>query len=114
MNQGTQGYSLMKKTEGRKSRDTVSLSQNSIHKEDIFSLYCSIFFTEEEWLTFWDMLWSNRYASDKLQNPANQADLFCSILAQMQFELVKHSKINLCISQFTSRKIWAVKNPSLI
>jgi hypothetical protein len=26
MNQGTQGYSLMKKTEGRKSRDTVSLS----------------------------------------------------------------------------------------
>jgi hypothetical protein len=25
MNQGTQGYSLMKKTEGRKSRDTVSL-----------------------------------------------------------------------------------------
>jgi hypothetical protein len=26
MNQGTQGYSLTKKTEGRKSRDTVSLS----------------------------------------------------------------------------------------
>jgi hypothetical protein len=26
MNQGTQGYSLMKKTEGRKSRDTVPLS----------------------------------------------------------------------------------------
>jgi hypothetical protein len=26
MNQGTQGYSLMKKTEGRKSRDTVSLN----------------------------------------------------------------------------------------
>jgi hypothetical protein len=25
MYQGTQGYSLMKKTEGRKSRDTVSL-----------------------------------------------------------------------------------------
>jgi hypothetical protein len=25
MNQGTQGYSLTKKTEGRKSRDTVSL-----------------------------------------------------------------------------------------
>jgi hypothetical protein len=25
MNQGTRGYSLMKKTEGRKSRDTVSL-----------------------------------------------------------------------------------------
>jgi hypothetical protein len=25
MNQGTQGYSLMKKTEGRKSRDTVPL-----------------------------------------------------------------------------------------
>jgi hypothetical protein len=25
MNQGTQGYSLMKKIEGRKSRDTVSL-----------------------------------------------------------------------------------------
>jgi hypothetical protein len=28
MNQGTQGYSLMKKTEGRKSRDTVSLKDN--------------------------------------------------------------------------------------
>jgi hypothetical protein len=27
MNQGTQGYSLTKKTEGRKSRDTVSLNQ---------------------------------------------------------------------------------------
>jgi hypothetical protein len=26
MNQGTQGYSLTKKTEGRKSRDTVSLT----------------------------------------------------------------------------------------
>jgi hypothetical protein len=26
MNQGTQGYSLTKKTEGRKSRDTVSLN----------------------------------------------------------------------------------------
>jgi hypothetical protein len=31
MNQGTQGYSLMKKTEGRKSRDTVSLNRPS-HK----------------------------------------------------------------------------------
>jgi hypothetical protein len=29
MYQGTQGYSLMKKTEGRKSRDTVSL--NIVH-----------------------------------------------------------------------------------
>jgi hypothetical protein len=29
MNQGTQGYSLMKKTEGRKSRDTVPLSKNT-------------------------------------------------------------------------------------
>jgi hypothetical protein len=29
MNQGTQGYSLTKKTEGRKSRDTVSLSVKS-------------------------------------------------------------------------------------
>jgi hypothetical protein len=33
MNQGTQGYSLMKKTEGRKSRDTVSLTQWSIESE---------------------------------------------------------------------------------
>jgi hypothetical protein len=30
MYQGTQGYSLMKKTEGRKSRDTVSLSSTLI------------------------------------------------------------------------------------
>jgi hypothetical protein len=29
MNQGTQGYSLTKKTEGRKSRDTVSLNHPS-------------------------------------------------------------------------------------
>jgi hypothetical protein len=28
MNQGTQGYGLTKKTEGRKSRDTVSLMSN--------------------------------------------------------------------------------------
>jgi hypothetical protein len=27
MNQGTQGYSLTKKTEGRKSRDTVPLNK---------------------------------------------------------------------------------------
>jgi hypothetical protein len=27
MNQGTQGYSLMKKNKGRKSRDTVPLSR---------------------------------------------------------------------------------------
>jgi hypothetical protein len=27
MNQGTQGYSFTKKTEGRKSRDTISLSK---------------------------------------------------------------------------------------
>jgi hypothetical protein len=30
MNQGTQGYSLMKKTEGRKSRDTVSLKREPV------------------------------------------------------------------------------------
>jgi hypothetical protein len=30
MNQGTQGYSLTKKTEGRKSRDTVSLNESVI------------------------------------------------------------------------------------
>jgi hypothetical protein len=30
MNQGTQGYSLMKKTEGRKSRDTVPLTDDYI------------------------------------------------------------------------------------
>jgi hypothetical protein len=29
MNQGTEGYSLTKKTEGRKSRDTVSLNWNA-------------------------------------------------------------------------------------
>jgi hypothetical protein len=33
MNQGTQGYSLKKKTEGRKSRDTVSLTQQFVWKE---------------------------------------------------------------------------------
>jgi hypothetical protein len=33
MNQGTQGYSLMKKTEGRKSRDTVSLNDLTNRKE---------------------------------------------------------------------------------
>jgi hypothetical protein len=33
MNQGTQGYSLMKKTEGRKSRDTVSLKGYSEEKK---------------------------------------------------------------------------------
>jgi hypothetical protein len=36
MNQGTQGYSLTKKTEGRKSRDTVSLKMRirnaTVHK----------------------------------------------------------------------------------
>jgi hypothetical protein len=31
MNQGTQGYSLMKKTEGQKSRDTVPLSEFAKH-----------------------------------------------------------------------------------
>jgi hypothetical protein len=41
MNQGTQGYSLMKKTEGRKSRDTVSLSQNESKKQN-------------EWFHFWE------------------------------------------------------------
>jgi hypothetical protein len=30
MNQGTQGYSLTKKTEGRKSRDTVSLKKHCL------------------------------------------------------------------------------------
>jgi hypothetical protein len=37
MNQGTQGYSLTKKTEGRKSRDTVSLNSASFdtHKSHI-------------------------------------------------------------------------------
>jgi hypothetical protein len=34
MNQGTQGYSFTKKTEGRKSRDTVSLMPSKLlHKE---------------------------------------------------------------------------------
>jgi hypothetical protein len=32
MYQGTQGYSLMKKTEGRKSRDTVSLKLSKLLK----------------------------------------------------------------------------------
>jgi hypothetical protein len=32
MNQGTQGYSLTKKTEGRKSRDTVSLIATEVTK----------------------------------------------------------------------------------
>jgi hypothetical protein len=30
LNQGTQGYSLMKKTEGRKSRDTVPLKKQIV------------------------------------------------------------------------------------
>jgi hypothetical protein len=33
MNQGTQGYSLTKKTEGRKSRDTVSLRRKALQHE---------------------------------------------------------------------------------
>jgi hypothetical protein len=31
MNQGTQGYSLTKATEGRKSRDTIPLNMNRQH-----------------------------------------------------------------------------------
>jgi hypothetical protein len=36
MNQGTQGYSLTKKTEGRKFRDTVSLNRNGPKNSFIF------------------------------------------------------------------------------
>jgi hypothetical protein len=47
MNQGTQGYSLTKKTEGRKSRDTVSLIvYNTITKQRAvlrITLSCAMF-----------------------------------------------------------------------
>jgi hypothetical protein len=35
MNQGTQGYSLTEKTEGRKSRDTVPLSANHRFRDSL-------------------------------------------------------------------------------
>jgi hypothetical protein len=38
MNQGNQGYSLTKKTEGRKSHDTVSLSAKAVLNIDSNSL----------------------------------------------------------------------------
>jgi hypothetical protein len=41
MNQGTQGYSLTKKTEGRKSRDTVSLRTHN--KDQCNILHCFIY-----------------------------------------------------------------------
>jgi hypothetical protein len=40
MNQGTQGYNLTKKTEGRKSRDTVSLMT---YTGEIFIVSCVFF-----------------------------------------------------------------------
>jgi hypothetical protein len=62
MNQGTQGYNLTKKTEGRKSRDTVSLNDKSarVHcllvnslltntKRDASTIYC-IFVMEKSFL----------------------------------------------------------------
>jgi hypothetical protein len=41
MNQGTQGYSLTKKTEGRKSRDTVSLKAEEVKFFKIFAKFCN-------------------------------------------------------------------------
>jgi hypothetical protein len=43
MYQGTQGYSLMKKTEGRKSRDTVSLINLRNSQQSFMYALCAIF-----------------------------------------------------------------------
>jgi hypothetical protein len=48
MNQGTQGYSLMKKTEGRKSRDTVPLRSAQVSYQSSSDKKLTYLFTYAE------------------------------------------------------------------
>jgi hypothetical protein len=59
MNQGTQGYSLMKKTEGRKSHDTVSLRIIIKQYNDDIQLHYGTRFgsiCRRDWMGLWECI----------------------------------------------------------